>query len=212
MLNIDDLASEINKAINATDAQGNKIAVTEEMKVYAKAIINTFKAATFAHTLVNGSTAPGSPLSAGTALNGTLVGFAPAVWQGIMSSGIPSANPGTLSGEAKSSTSYISGAAKINFEPDTITGTCTSSPTSPGPLSNGAGEGGKIAALVGAQWAAASMPPTGDPGLSAKIYNTIINYLIKNADCEYPSGSVTGVCPAGGGPLAGGIGAGGMVK
>lgn len=213
-LDITKLAKEINKALAVNDAHGQKIKVTSQMETYAKAIINTFHAATTAHApgTVTGITAPGAPLSAGAAINGTLLSFLPATWLSTMLSGFPTSNPGILSTEANGSTGYISGAAKINFAPGSITGTCTNTPTAPGPLTGGAGSNGTVDALVGAAWATAVIPPLGDPILSKKVYTAIVKYINENAEVSYPPGSVVGTCPSGAGPLSAGAATGGVIS
>lgn len=211
MLDATQLAQEINKAIGATDKDGNKIKVTEEMKTYAKAIL-TLKQATTAHApgTVTGTTAPGSPLSGGAAMNGLLVGFTPGPWLGIMSGGFPSAPD--IGKEATASVGYINGAAKINFAANNITGTCTNTPTSPGPLAAGAGNDGTIDMLDGEAWSKVVIPPTGDPKLASKIYKAIVKYINENAEVTYAPGSVVGTCPSGGGPLAAGAATGGVIS
>lgn len=213
-LDIDALADEINNAIGATDKDGNPIATTQVMKKYAEAVITTLSAGIVSHLpgTVTGVTAPGSPLSNGAALGGLIAALIPATWQGIMSAAIPAADPSQLANDANQSTTYLMASSLVNFDPGEITGTCTSTPTTPGPLAAGAGTGGEIAGLSGAPWSILVMPPAGNPVLSQAIYDAIANYIMSNAEVEYLTGSVTGVCPAGGGPLAGGAAAGGVIS
>lgn len=216
MLDATKLAEEINKAIGASDCNGKKIKVTEEMKTYAKAVL-TIMQATTAHLpgTVTGVTAPGAPLANGAASNGMIVGLSPGPWQGVMSAGFAKSNPGALSKEATASTGYISGAAKINFAAGNIVGTCTNvGPPSPapGPLAAGAGTDGTIDSLDGTAWAQVVMPPLGNPALAAKIYKAIVKYVNENAEVTYAPGSVVGVCPPGGGPLSAGAATGGVIS
>lgn len=213
MLDATELAEEINKAIGATDADGNKIKVTEEMKTYAKAVI-TITQATVANATgtITGVTAPGSPLANGAGMNGLLVGFTPAPWQAEMQAGFPTAEPAQLTKEATASVGYINSSAMINFASGNITGTCTNTPTSPGPLAAGAGMQGTVDMLDGTAWAQAVIPPLGDPALAKKIYKAIVTYLNANAEVTYNPNSVTGVCPAAGGPLTAGTGIGGVIS
>lgn len=213
MLDATKLAEKINKAIAATDATGNSIKVTAEMKTYAKAILTLTQAST-AHApgTVTGTTAAGSPLAAGQAENGLLVGFTPGPWLGEMQSGFPTANAADLAKEATASVAYINGAAKINFAPGNITGTCTSTASSPGPLAAGAGVNGTIDELDGTAWASAVIPPLGNPQLAEKIYKAIVEYLSENAQVTYSPDSVVGTCPAVSGPLALGAATGGVIS
>lgn len=211
MLDATQLAQEINKAIGVTDKDGNKIKVTEEMKTYAKAIL-TLTQATTAHApgTVTGDCAPGSPLANGAAMNGLLIGFTPGPWLGIMSGGFPGAPD--IAKEATASVGYINGAAKINFASGNITGTCTNTAEAPGPLVGGAGTDGTIDSLTGADWAKVVIPPMADAAMSKRIYDAIVKYINENAEVEYSSGSVTGTCPAAGGPLALGTAVGGVIS
>jgi len=211
-LDVEKLAKAINKAISATDKDGQPIEVTAEMKTYAEAIINTHLSATTAHLLVTGTTTAASPLSAGTASNGTLVAFLPAPWLSTMQAGFPTADAGSLSKEAIGSTGYISGAAKINFASGNITGDCSSTAEAPGPLLNGAGNSGTIDGLQGSDWAKAVIPPAADPALSEKIYKAIVKYINENAEVEYASGSVTGICPPAAGSLISGLALNGAIS
>ena len=213
MLNVDELAKEINKAIDAKDKDGNPDPVTPEQKTYAEAIINTLKAGIVNNLpgTINGVTAAGAPLSAGMGMGG-LMTLVPATWLSTMMGGFPTANPGALSLEATGSTTYLMSSGLVNFAAGNITGTCTSTPVAPGPLAAGAGMDGKIAGLAGAPWAAVVMPPTGDPSLSQKIYGAISKYIMEKAAAAYATGTVAGVCPPAAGPLTLGAGLGGTLS
>lgn len=213
MLNSADLAKKINEAIGATDKDGLPIKVTPEMETYAKAVLTITKASTFhlAGT-VTGTTPPGSPLINGKAVNGKLLNFTPAPWVSQLLSGFAGSDPAALNKSASSSVTYINGAISINFKEGDITGTCTNTAEAPGPLLNGAGEKGKLEGLNGSDWAALVLPPLGDKALAEKIFNAIVKYLKENAEVSYAPGSVTGVCPPGGGSLSGGAATGGIIK
>lgn len=211
-LNVDDLAEVIKDAIGATDKDGNPIEVTSEMKAYSEAIISTLTASNFSHTSVTGNTTAASPLQNGAAQGGLFNSLSSSIWLDKMTSGFPDAESDALSEEADSSTSYLQGAALINFEAGEITGQCTSTAEAPGPLVNGAGQGGEISGIEGAAWASVVNPPTGDPEFSEKLYKAITNYIKENTEATYAPNSVTGVCPSSSGPLQGGVGVGGIIS
>lgn len=213
MLDYKELAKEINKALDVKDKDGQPIETTPEMEAYAKAIL-TITAATTTHLpeTVKGTTAAGSPLVGGEAANGLILGLTPGPWLGEMMSGFPTANPGALAKEAAVSTGYITGAAKINFAPGNITGNCTSTPVSPGPLVMGAGQKGTVDELDGSAWAQLASPPTGDPALAEKVYKAICKYIKKNAEVTYLPNTVIGTCPAAAGPMTLGAATGGMIS
>lgn len=212
MLKFEDLAKEINKAINAKDKDGILQPPSPEMEAYAKAVITITKATTthIAGT-VTGTTAAGSPLVAGKAQNGILTAFLPAPWLGELVKGFPTADPSQLAKDASASVGYITGAAKVNFKVGSITGTASSTPTNPGPLLLGAGQNGTIDELSGSDWSKLVLPPTGDPALASKIYTAISNYIKKNATVSYLPSSVVGVCPPVSGPLSAGAATGGKI-
>lgn len=215
-LNPKDLADKINEAMGATDKDGKSISTTAEMLAYATAIISTIQAASCFHPpfMVQGTApaAPG-PVPDLMANNGKfLPPLNPQVWVGILSAAVPGPN---ISQEANISTAYIMGAANISFGVSDMTGQSTATPppgASPGVLVAGAGTGGKISALVGADWASlVSTPFLGDPSLIEKIYTAIVEYIIENIEILYIPQSVNGSFPAVSAPLVAGTGAGGLL-
>ena len=211
---VDDLAKIINDSLGVKDGTSKPIEITSEMKTYAKAIIDTFHACTTAHSVgtVNGGTAAASPLIAGLATGGLLVGFLPATWTAAMASGFPKSNPAALALEATASTGYIALAAKINYKAGSITGITTNTPLTPGILTLGAGQDGTVDALDGTAWSALVVPPLGDPARASKLYKDIVAYISKNAKCSYAIGTVQGTAPTGGGPLTLGLAVGGTIS
>jgi hypothetical protein len=210
-LDINALAEEINKAIGATDKDGQPIEITDEMKAYAQAVINTLQAGIVTHALVTGDTVAGAPLVNGAASDGIVLGLLPPLWQGVMTSAIPDADPAALLNDAANSTTYLTANTKITFSAGQITGTASSTPTAPGPLLLGAGNGGIVEGLSGEDWANAAAPPDADQDLTNKIYTAIVKYIENNAEVTYPPGTVQGVCPPASGPLAGGFATGGFI-
>lgn len=218
MLDADALADEINTAIAATDAQGDPIATTPEMKAYAKAVVDTLQAAIVANApgTVTGIGVPaGGPLTGGAASNG-LMTLVSSIWQAALAAGFPTAMPVKLSSEASASTSHLMSNAPISFSSGGITGTCTSIPVPPAPgiLVAGAGTGGKIGGVTGDPWAA---DVTGSQGIASTpvakaIYGAISTYIKANAEAAYSTGGVVGTFAPIGGPLIAGSGVAGTIS
>lgn len=103
---------------------------------------------------------------------------------------------------------YI-GTALINFS--SVTGNCTNSPSSPGPLTGGAASNGTLVGLTGAGAVGAVSAAIGGGPDMLKHYDALINYINANAKATYAANSIVGVCPPGGGPLTGGSGIGGTI-
>jgi hypothetical protein len=205
-----DLATVINNALGPPlDKNGAPISVTPQMTAYATAVINTLKAGVVAHAAgtVTGSGAPGAALSGGAAAGGTVSGLSSATWLAAIGTAFGSA-PG-IAADASSSVAYLMGAAKVAFAAGTVTGTCTATPSSPGPLSGGAASGGTISGLSGSAWAAAA--GEGSQPFGATVYGAIAGYIMGHAVAAYASGKVTGAFAAGGGAMTAGTGAGGSI-
>jgi len=205
---IDDLAAAILSALGSpTDKDGHPIAVTDEMKKYAKAVVDTLKAGVVSNLpgTVTATGAPGSPISDGAASGGLVAALLPATWLADLVSGFPTADAGQLSSEATASTGYLMGAARVAFASGKITGSCTATPTATGILLNGAGADGTIGALVGSAWASAVTGAIGGGGpLASPVYTTIAGYIVSNAKCAYGTGNVVGTFASDGGSLAAG--------
>lgn len=212
-LEVDELAKKINEALGATDKDGKKITVTDEMKTYARAVINTLKAGLVnnAPGTITGTGAPGGPLSGGAGSNGLITALVPTLWSGIMTAGNPTAVPAILDQEAALSTAYIMGAGKVSFAAGKITGSCTATPVAPGVLAAGAGSDGLIESLSGSAWSAALAAITQGGPLAKPVYNIIANYIMEKSVTAYATGTVNGAFAAGGGPLIAGVGLGGTI-
>lgn len=182
----------------------------------AQSIIDELKACVVSHALVTGvAAAPGSPLQSGAAVGGLIVGLVGSSLAGRFKDnmGKPSITPELL-GMANGMVTKLL-AATVSFAPGGITGTCTHTAESPGPLVGGVGQNGVLVGVDGGGMAtliAVNMgkgAPT--PELTA-MCNAIASYLMGNAVASYASGAVTGTCPSGGGPLAAGLAAGGTIQ
>jgi len=212
MLSETELANKLHDALGQkVDGEGLPTEPSAETQEYASGIVAALKAAIVSNLpgTINGVTAAGGPLSAGTGLGGLMV-ITPGPMLAKTANGFAPPGP-TLSSENSAVITYI-GTGLVSFAPGNITGQCTSTPVSPGPLANGAGTGGTILGLTGAGCAAAVAAATGSSGPDAlKHYTALIEYISDNAEVEYASGSVVGVCPPGGGPLTAGAGIGGTI-
>lgn len=202
-LNPKGLADKINQALGVKDKDNKSIKTTKEMLLYASSIISAIKASAIFHP-------PGSitgPDSALMANNGTyLPPVNPAIWGSILAP----VGPNT-SIESVISTSYIQSASQLIFGVGDIQGINTAG-SNPGPLANGRGSGGKITSLQASDWASRITTPfSGDPVLTKRVYQVIIDYLRENAELIYASGSVNGTFPAPGTSIQGGTGTGGLI-
>jgi len=173
---------------------------------YCRGFISVLKAGIVAAPLVSGTTAAGAPLAAG-AIPAAIATLQPTPWLAESGSLGPLA-----SAEHTAIVTYVM-TGVIVFPPGTVTGQCTSTPTSPGPLVNGAAEGGRFTGLAGAACASAVAGATGGQLAgpdSIKVYDAMMSYVMLSAKVSFPTGTITGVCPPGAGSLIG-TGAGGLI-
>lgn len=213
MLDAQELALKLHNVLSQTsDKDGAPTKVSEYTKAYAKGVVASLKSAvvTNAPGTIVGVCAPGSPLSAGAGIAGLVV----ALPVQMLAETVKTFPPGStvmLTQENIAIITYISTALAV-FSPGSITGTCTNTAESPGPLLNGAGSGGKLTIINGIGAYAAVSAAIGPLGPSALLhYNTLINYILDKAEVTYSTGSVVGICPSGGGPLGAGAGVGGTI-
>jgi len=214
MLNINDLADEINNAIGATDKDGNPIATTSEMIAYATAVVNSLAAASLnnAPGTVMATGTPTTPIADGSASSGLII-VLPVTWLSELQTGFPTAVPAQLSIEANASTTYLTASSSIAFAAGQITGLCTATPANPGILQNGAGTGGELTGIAGSSWSSAVLAALGASGpLGEVIYSAIADYLIANTEASYAANTVTGAFAIGGGPMTLGTGIGGTLQ
>lgn len=215
MMDVDQLADQIKAALgNPVDKDGNTVATTDEMKAYARAVINTMLAGKAANApgTINGMGSPGGALDGGSGSGGLISGLSPGTWLGILTAAFPTANSGQLSTEAQASTAYLMASSLVGFAPGKITGKCMATAESPGPLADGAGSGGLISGLDGTAWSSAVAGGIGGGGpLIGEVYSTVAKHIMDNAECAYATGGVVGNFASGGGALIGGAGANGTI-
>lgn len=168
---------------------------------------------------VIGQSAPGSPLSQGAASGGSISGISGSTMASLVvanSSGTYPVVTPQLLGLCTEIANHIISEASVDFASGNITGNCTNTPLSPGPLVNGAGSNGEISGLDGdslandAAFGVPFIPPIATPDLK-DFCNAIIDYIMNNANVIYPPNSIIAVCPPGGGPITGGTGTGGKI-
>lgn len=212
------MALDVNALSNAlhdnltpkADGYGRPVPVTDATASYAAGVIASLKAALVSSLpgTINGLCAPGSPLAFGVGLGTILMTPAPMIAKTINGFGVI---PPDLVKENTALIAYIT-TGIVNFPSGGITGTCTSTPVSGGPLLNGAGAGGQITLLTGVGAYAAVLAALGFLGPSAlKHYTILIDYIKDNAIVTYPLGTVLGTCPPASGPLIGGFATGGFI-
>ena len=111
--------------------------------------------------------------------------------------------------------SHILGSGKIGFASGQITGTCTNTLLSPGPLTSGAGTLGTMSGLNGTTLANNIHTAVGYPGgVSTRLIQfctAFTDYIMSNSDTSYVTGNVTATCPLGGGAITGGTGVTGAI-
>lgn len=176
---------------------------------YCNALFAMLKAGTFSHPFVTGLCPAGSPLLNGAATNGIAI-LTPAAFNAGTSAKFPPESQASLTKEHSAVTTYLS-TRSIDFVGlGNITGICTSGPTTPGVLVNGAGRGGQMTGLSGTdltQFVKAQLG--GDLPLAEAFYTALCEELGRNLICTYLPGSVNGSCLAGFSPLVGGFATGG---
>lgn len=204
-----DLADKIKNALGFGAQPTSK-----ETKGMAQSIIDEMKAALVNNppgTIVGVAPPSGGPLTAGAGTGGLITGMTPPSLAGrFVSNGVaPSQTPQILGMASAICTHFQTGL--VVFAVGGITGSCTNTPTSPGALT-GAGANGTIVGLAGP--ALAGLMSTSYGSVSPQLLamcTAIVTYVTANAKVAYASGSVTGVCSAGGGPIVAGTGVGGTI-
>lgn len=162
---------------------------------------------------ITGSTTPGGSLSSGAGSGGIVSGLSGSVMAPLVAAG--AGYPGVSSILQiycnQIATHVMTGL--VTFDPGDVTGSCTSTPLSPGPLVAGAASNGKLNGLSGSTLANLIHSAVGYPGSVSlrltEFCTALCNYLMANASVTFLTGTVTGTCPPGGGPLIAGAASGG---
>ena len=205
-----DLATILHNALpKHVDSKKKPVPIPDQIKNYASGIVAALKSATVSNLplTINGVTAPGQPLSLGAGIGGVMV-ISPTPMINLTKLKQPAP---MYVAENTAIIGYIA-TGLVTFSPGSITGQCTNTAVSPGPLENGAGKNGKIIGLTGVGAVAAVAAALGKIGPEAqKYYSALINYILATATVTYAQGSVEGVCPTAGGPLGLGAAVGGTV-
>jgi hypothetical protein len=206
---VSDLADALKSSIGF-----GALATSSQNTGFAKAVIDEMQAALVnnAPGTING-TAPssGGPLIGGTGINGLITGMTPVSLAArmIAEMGFPSPSAEIIQ-FATAICAHLQTVGSVSFT--LITGNCTNTPVSPGALI-GEGSNGQIVNLSGPVLAAAIAVVYGgivSPELLS-FSTALVTYIMSNASVTYTTGSVTGVCSAGGGPIAAGAGVGGTI-
>lgn len=199
------MANAIKNALSQkTDGEGKPFPMSSEGQEYASGLLAALQASviTFAPGTITGVTAAGAPLSAGAGAGGVGV-YPPPVM--IAKTSVAFHHAPLAAPEHTAFLGYLA-TLPIAFNAGDVTGQCTNTAESPGPLVNGAATGGF---LVGASGVAAAAFVGAIGPDQAAIYQAILDYMASDGEVVFPSGTITGTCPSGGGPLAAGAGAGG---
>lgn len=165
---------------------------------------------------VTGTCAPvPGPLLNGAAAGGLIAGLSGSTLANLVKTyaGYPSITS-QLQGLCDAIVSHVQTMGIVSFASGNITGVCTNTPLSPGTVT-GEGSGGTIAGLSGSVLASSAQGMAGFPSVTPELIafcSGIVNYIMSDASVSYATGTVTGVAPAGGGPMTAGTGVGGTIS
>jgi len=234
-LDADELAEKLVKTLDMKDKDGDPVGPQKTAKALAKGIVTALKAAKTMNPFVLGS---GIPVNApapnagsfvgGTAMNGKILAFLPAPIvsevSAVATEGVAPQYQAPMKAlvlkQATAITTYVMASGLVNFS--SVEGNCTALmpipptfPGAPGALVAGRAKGGKLMGLVGPAMtmqvaqAMGRIPPAPD---MFKFYAALVEYLLEKVEIEYMVGTVIGSFSIGGGPLAGGMATGGLIK
>jgi hypothetical protein len=197
-------------------SMGFPLPVSSQLTGWASAVVAEVQMGIVNNAVVTGVTAAGGTLSNGASSGGIISGLSGSRLATAVASaaGYPSVSS-QLTAFCTQIVLHVQTLGLVAFASGNITGNCTSTPLSPGPLVAGEGTNGMISGLSGSTLATAIHGAAGYPGsVSSKLTQfctAIVAYIMANARVSYASGSVTGTCPPGGGSLSGGAALNGTI-
>jgi len=166
-MNYKELANKLHKIINPKDGNGKPMPVSKETLDFSKAIVKLFGSA----KILVGATTLGTATKA-TAPLCPFLPFIPGNLTGCIEGGV----------DLKKTDSVLStllSACTVTFR--SVTGTDTAT-TVPGFFTNAKFRKGEIIGITGSAIAKQLTPSGGDSSYTAKVYQTIIDYVNKKAD------------------------------
>jgi hypothetical protein len=202
------LAKDVYQALGqagdpSAEISGMMEAIVEHLKTVA--IVN------FLPNSVLGTAPSGGPLQNGSASLGMIVGPAGPALATLMATKMKKEGPTPqLIGLASGFCTHLL-TATVNFATGNITGVCTNTPSSPGPVT-GQGTKGQVTGIAGPACANLVATGIGQPSASPQLiskWTAVIDFLQKSAEVSLPPGSVIATAPPGGGPIAAGVATGG---
>lgn len=190
--------------------------VSTESKGMASAIIKHIKAnglVSFAPGGVTGEApSSGGPMQNGAGANGTIAGLSgPGLAEEMRGEmGLPSITK-QLKTEAQAICDEVMKGV-VSFEKGQVTGGCTNSPTSPGPMA-GAAANGKISGISAPSMANTMASAMGGPATAQlqAMAAAISSHIMTSAVVSFVMGGITGACSPGGGSVSLGAGAAGKI-
>lgn len=203
-----DLADEMKKALGFDQEE-----TTAETIGLAQSFVEEMQQnGLVSHALVQGVCPPGGPLQNGSATNGLIVGVTPVTLLARMVVNMKKPGPTPeLKGFADGFVAALL-QSLVDIQPGNVGGTCTNTATSPGPMIGFANYGTIVkfdSSTLANLWSA---PYKGETSKELQnLADVVVKYISDNAEISYLPGTITGVAPPGGGPLAGGVGAGGRI-
>jgi hypothetical protein len=206
------LANEIQTAMGFSS-------ISSQLLGFCQALVSEIQTnAKISNSLVTGDCPhSGGSLSNGTSVNGIISSLSGSRLASTIQSdiGFPLVTSNLLN-LSNAIVNHIMGLGKVNFSSGNITGTCTNSAGSPGVLTLGSGFSGIITSLNGITLANDIHSAEGFPGsVSTQLIQfsiAIVNHIMSDGVGSYQSGTVTGICPAGGGPLISGSASKGKIN
>ena len=198
-------------------ARSFPLPVSENLIGWGTGVVQHIQGAAITNNpVVTGTTPPGGSLSAGASVGGIISGLSGSAMAGLI---VANSN-GTYPFVSQELLNFCNAivqhiqSATVVFSPGSITGQCTNTPMSSGPLVNGQGSNGFIVGLSGTVLASLVTAQVPYPFVSPELIEfctAVADHITNNAEVIYSSGQVTGTCPAGGGGLIGGTAINGQI-